>query len=33
MFTKGPLASHNFLKIVDQEMLLKVFLMLTCITA
>jgi hypothetical protein len=33
MFAKGNLASHNSLKIIIREMLLKVFLTLTCIIA
>jgi len=32
MLAEGPSASHNSLKITTQEMLLKVFLMSTCIT-
>jgi hypothetical protein len=33
MFTKGPLTSHNFLKIVAQEIILKAFSTSTCIIA
>jgi hypothetical protein len=33
MFAKGPLASHNSLKIVVREILLKTFSMLICIMA
>jgi hypothetical protein len=32
MFAKGPLTSHNSLKIIVRETLLKVFLMLIYIT-
>jgi hypothetical protein len=33
MLTKGPLTSHNYLKITTQKMLLKMFLMSTYIMA